>query len=140
MRLQSFVGRWRIERRIEDVRDGRTGRLEGTARFEPAPDGLAYREDGTLAFAGGAPMPATRRYLWRDGGSGTVDVFFEDGRFFHRFDAEEPAPASSHDCPPDLYHVRYDFRPWPRWQAEWRVTGPRKDYSTVTTYTPEPEP
>ena len=34
-------------------------------------------------------MRATRRYLWRDGGAGTIDVWFEDGRFFHRFDAED---------------------------------------------------
>jgi hypothetical protein len=30
--------------------------------------------------------------------------------------------------------VRYDFRDWPRWQAEWRVTGPRKDYGIVTRF------
>ena len=82
-----------------------------------------------MTLSGTAPMRASRRYLWRDGGSGTIDVHFADGRFFHRFDAEDPAPASSHDCPPDLYRVRYDFRAWPRWQAEWRVTGPRKDYA-----------
>jgi hypothetical protein len=63
-------------------------------------------------------------------------VLFADGRFFHRFDAEDPAPAAAHDCPPDLYRVRYDFRPWPRWQAEWRVTGPRKDYAMVSRYRP----
>ena len=81
-------------------------------------------------------MQATRRYLWRDGGAGTIDVLFEDGRFFHRFDAEDPAPGASHDCAPDSYRVRYDFRAWPRWQAEWRVTGPRKDYAMVSRYRP----
>ncbi len=140
MQLRAFAGRWRIGRTIEDVRAGRSGRLAGTARFAPVPEGLAYREEGTLAFPGSAPMRASRGYLWRDGGAGTIDVHFADGRFFHRFDAEDAAPASSHHCPPDLYRVRYDFRAWPRWQAEWRVTGPRKDYAMVTTYTPEPAP
>lgn len=140
MQLQSFAGRWRIGRTIEDVRAGRTGGLAGTACFAPVPGGLAYREEGTLDFSGSAPMRASRRYLWRGGGAGTIDVHFADGRFFHRFDAADPAPASSHDCPPDRYRVRYDFRAWPRWQAEWRVTGPRKDYAMLTTYTPEPEP
>ena len=139
MRLLSFTGRWRIERTIEDVRAGRTGRMAGTARFDPDPHGLAYLEEGTLAFPGAAPMRATRRYLWRDGGAGTIDVLFADGRFFHRFDAEDPQPATTHDCPPDVYRVRYDFRRWPRWKAEWRVAGPGKDYATVTTFTPAPE-
>ena len=62
-------------------------------------------------------MRAERRYLWRDGGAGTIEVLFEDGRFFHRFDAEDPEPAAEHDCPPDRYRVRYDFRAWPRWRA-----------------------
>ncbi len=128
---------WRVERTIEDVRAGRGGRFSGTARFEAVPEGLAYREEGMLTLEGAAPMQAERRYLWRDGGSGTIEVLFADGRFFHRFDAEDGAPASAHDCAPDLYRVRYDFRGWPRWLAEWRVTGPRKDYAMVTTYVRE---
>ena len=136
MRLESFAGRWRLERRIEDVQAGRTGRLTGEARFEPAPGGLAYHETGTLAFDGAPPMRAERRYLWRDGGNGTIDVLFADGRFFHRFDAEDLTPGASHACAPDAYRVRYDFRAWPRWQAEWRVTGPRKDYAMVSRYRP----
>lgn len=137
MRLSSFAGRWRIERTIEDVLAGRTGALAGEARFDPVPEGLAYTEEGMLAFPGSPPMRATRRYVWRDGGSGTIEVLFEDGRLFHRFDAEDGAPAASHACPPDTYRVRYDFRAWPRWQAEWRVTGPRKDYGILTRYLPE---
>ena len=106
------------------------------ARFEPAANGLVYAEEGTLAFPGAEPMHASRRYLWKDGGAGTIDVWFDDGRFFHRFDAEDAAPAAEHACPPDTYRVRYDFRQWPRWQAEWRVTGPRKDYGIVSRYRP----
>ena len=136
MRVDSFAGDWRLERTIEDVKAGRTGRLTGEARFEPVADGLAYREAGTLAFPGTPPMRAERRYLWRDGGAGTIEVFFADGRFFHRFDAEDHVPGATHACDPDAYRVRYDFRAWPRWLAEWRVTGPRKDYAMVSSYSP----
>jgi len=45
-------------------------------------------------------------------------------------------PAAEHDCPPDHYRVRYDFRSWPRWQADWRVRGPRKDYTLGSAYQP----
>ena len=38
MRLSSFAGAWALDRTIEDVRAGRTGRLTGAARFEPEPD------------------------------------------------------------------------------------------------------
>ena len=136
MRLESFTGAWALQRAIEDVRTGRAGSLTGEARFTAVADGLAYSEDGRLAFAGSPPMRASRRYLWKNGGAGTVEVWFEDSRFFHRFDAEDPAPAAAHDCRPDTYRVRYDFRAWPRWQAEWRVTGPRKDYGIVSRYRP----
>ena len=111
MRLSAFAGALALERdhRGRARRPHRPADRRGAVR-RPAPDGLAYVEEGTLAFPGAAPMRASRRYLWRDGGAGTIDVWFEDGRFFHRFDAEDPAPAAAHDCPPDLYRVRYDFR------------------------------
>ena len=80
MRLQAFAGLWDLERDIEDVRAGRAGRFSGTARFAPVPDGLAYVEEGTLRLPGAPPMQATRRYQWRDGGAGTIEVWFEDGR------------------------------------------------------------
>ncbi|MFT3973878.1 MAG: DUF6314 family protein [Amaricoccus sp.] len=136
MELRAFEGRWRIERDIEDVKAGRTGRFAGEAVFAPVLDGLAYVETGTLTLQGAAPMAASRRYLWRAGGPGTIEVLFEDGRFFHRIDAEEPTSGAVHACAPDLYRVRYDFRGWPRWLAEWRVSGPRKDYAMVSRYAP----
>jgi hypothetical protein len=136
MRLEAFAGTWVIDREIEDLRAGRSGRFAGRAEFRPVPEGLAYREEGRLEL-GGAPMTASRAYLWRDGGAGTIEVCFDDGRLFHRFCADEPAPAAEHDCPPDHYRVRYDFARWPRWRAEWRVYGPRKDYCTVTRFRPE---
>ena len=136
MHLRSFLGAWTLERSIADARAGRTGTLAGEARFTPAPGGLAYAEAGTLTFPGSPPMQATRRYLWREGGAGAIDVLFEDGRFFHSFDPDAPAPAALHDCAPDTYRVRYDFTAWPDWQAEWRVTGPDKDYTMLSRYRP----
>lgn len=136
MRLGAFEGDWIIARAIEDVRAGERGALDGTARFTPAPDGLLYAEEGMLALGGRPAVPAARRYLWRDGGASAIEVRFEDGRFFHRFYADEDAPSAVHDCAPDQYRVRYDFARWPRWTAEWRVRGPRKDYVMVTDYRP----
>lgn len=134
MELGAFEGRWRLTRTIQDARAGRPGRFDGVAVFEPGSGGLWYREVGTLTLEGAAPMAASRGYLWRDGGAGTVAVLFEDGRFFHRFDPGAERPEAVHDCAPDTYRVRYDFRDWPAWRVDWRVTGPRKDYAMVSRY------
>jgi hypothetical protein len=140
MRLAAFEGDWTIERTIEDNLAGRPGRLEGVARFAPEGPALAYLEEGLLTLGDGPAAPASRRYLWRDGGAGSIEVLFGDGRFFHRFEPGAPAPAAVHECAPDQYRVRYDFSRWPRWTAEWRVRGPRKDYAMVTRYQRRPPP
>ena len=76
-------------------------------------------------------MQAERRYLWHTEGAEIV-VRFADERPFHRF--SPAAPAASHWCAPDTYRVRYDFAHWPLWQAQWDVTGPRKDYLMISRY------
>lgn len=134
MELREFEGRWRLEREIEDLAAGRAGRFVGEAAFAAVAGGLDYAETGTLVLDGAAPMAASRRYRWIDAGGAAVDVAFEDGRLFHRIDLAAARPAALHACGPDLYRVRYDFRDWPRWQAEWRVSGPRKDYAMVSRY------
>lgn len=136
MRLDAFRGLWTLTRTIEDRRNARTGRFEGTARFEPAPGGLDYFEEGRLAFADGTTFAATRRYVWCDAGAGSIEVRFADGRFFHRFCPDESRPAAFHDCSPDRYRVAYDFGSWPRWRADWRVIGPAKDYELSSEYRP----
>lgn len=134
-RLSDFEGVWQLSRRIEDRRAGLTGWLEGEARFNAGQGGLVLTETGCLRYGDGAPMLAERRYLWREQPGG-IAVFFEDGRPFHRISAD--APEARHDCPPDLYHVRYDFSTWPDswpdWRAVWQVTGPRKDYVMDSRY------
>jgi hypothetical protein len=134
MRLEAFAGDWEIDREIEDAHAGRRGRFAGRATFTPSPDGLRYREEGRLSLDGAPEMAATRDYLWRDAGAGAVEVLFADGRPFHRFLLDEPDPAAEHACAADTYRVRYDFRHWPRWRAEWRVTGPRKDYRLLSRF------
>ncbi len=134
MRLGAFAGHWRIERRIDDLRAGAEGRLSGEAWFRPVPGGLDYAETGILTLGTAPPMTASRAYRWREGAGEMIEVRFQDGRFFHRFQADDPTPAAEHSCDPDRYAVRYDFRRWPEWRTEWRVVGPRKDYAMVTDY------
>ncbi len=136
MRLGDFAGDWRVARSIDDRRQVRAGRFDGTAVFAPIGGGLAYHETGLLSFPGAAPMQATRRFLWRGGDDGGIDVLFEDGRFFHRFDSGLSRPEAVHLCGDDRYDVRYDFGNWPAWRCEWRGGGPRKDFRLASEYRP----
>lgn len=130
--LRDFVGRWRIERRIDDRLAGATGRFTGAARFTPTADGLSYREEGCLRLGAGPQVLAVREYLWAED-RGLIVVRHGDGRPFHAFDPA--APEARHWCEPDDYRVRYDFSAWPAWRAEWTVRGPRKDYTMESLFT-----
>lgn len=132
--LHDFLGTWRIERAIED-RLGLPGRFTGLARLAPEDEGLRYREEGILRLGDGPPMAAHRDYLWR-WADGQVEVLFADGRPFHAFRPEGRAPGTDHPCGRDLYCVTYDLTAWPRWTAEWTVTGPAKDYRMLSAYAP----
>ncbi len=132
-RLQDFEGAWRIARAIHPA-DGAGARFDGEARFRPDGQGLAYAEIGQLQLAGHPPVRAERCYLWRNGPAGVIEVFFPDGRPFHRIDLGAAAPSDRHLCDPDIYDVTYDFRRWPDWSSRWRVRGPRKDYRMISEY------
>ncbi|MDR9484043.1 MULTISPECIES: DUF6314 family protein [Sediminimonas] len=132
--LSDFIGEWRLTRRI--VHDsGQEARFCGQARFKAQADGaLLLCEVGTLHVPGQGEFAATRRYLWRPGNAGTIDVQFDDGRPFHRFDPNAGDSGDRHWCDPDSYAVRYDFSHWPEWSARWRVEGPHKAYIMYSRY------
>lgn len=133
MELAAFEGLWTLSRVIEDFRASARGVFRGRAWLTRCPEGLDYREEGELILGAGPAMTASRRYLWR-AGPGGIMVDFADGRFFHAFDPCTPAPEAAHFCDPDHYAARYDFARWPEWRAQWRVTGPRKDYRMISDY------
>lgn len=130
--LKDFAGCWRIDRLIRDARAGCTGRFTGDAVFEPEGPTLYYRETGELRLHGAA-MAAEQKHVWRQEGN-RICVAFSNGRPFHQFELAVATPRARHDCPPDLYRVIYDFGCWPEWRTEWRVSGPRKDYTLATRY------
>jgi hypothetical protein len=133
--LAALEGRWRLTRVIRDA-DGSEATLEGVTLFRREGDRLVQEEEGWLTLPDrGAPLRATRRYLW-SAGEGGLDVRFEDGRPFHTVPLHVGRPEADHDCAPDHYRVAYDFADWPRWRAVWRVTGPRKDYVMTSEYAP----
>ena len=127
--IADFEGRWRLDRRISDLRDGGLNWLTGEAVLASG----VWEEHGMLRLSGGPPQAAARRYIWTET-EGGVAVAFADGRPFHVLPLGTRAAEVRHDCAPDLYLGRYDFARWPDWTLEWRVTGPRKDYVSLTRF------
>lgn len=131
-----FLGRWSIDRTIEDAQGTGSAHFTGSAVIKECGDIWEFSESGTLSLAQGSVMRAERKYLWRPAGAG-FDVFFEDQRFFHHFDLGADAQAS-HWCDPDQYDVSYDFTDWPNWSSRWNVAGPRKAYIMQSQFRPMP--
>lgn len=130
--LKDFAGHWRLDRWISDARAGRDGRFSGEAVFTPQGATLLYRETGELRL-GETALAAEQAHVWRQEGT-RICVVFSDGRPFHCFEMSVLTPTARHDCAPDIYRVSYDFAGWPEWRAEWRVSGPRKDYVMTSAY------
>ncbi|KJZ20353.1 DUF6314 family protein [Loktanella sp. S4079] len=131
---EDFKGHWRLSRVITDRLSNQTGRLSGTAEFQDVGAGrLLYIEEGELRFGNAPPMAAKRQYLWLFHAGG-VDVQFEDETAFHSFTPAGRPRGTDHPCGADIYQVQYDFSVWPEWQASWQVSGPRKDYTSVSQY------
>ena len=133
MILSDFLGDWQLTRQITDALHSQNGQLEGRARFVTGGDGLRYEETGQLTLASGAVLQADRAYLW-DADAGGIAVRFAYGIAFHRFDPVGQVSGTTHLCGEDTYSVAYDFGRWPNWSATWDVTGPRKDYRSISHY------
>ncbi|MBU2980820.1 trigger factor [Lentibacter algarum] len=125
--LGEFEGLWRLNRRIKPA-NGPEGQFDGRAEWVRKDTGLAYVEQGVLTLEGQPPMQAERRYFW----DAELNVYFEDGRFFHQ--VPRLGGATAHWCDPDQYNVSYDFASWPVFEVCWKVRGPRKDYEMITRY------
>lgn len=121
-------GTWSVERQLLDRATGTCGTFSGVVRFSPTDDGgLAFHEEGTLrwpTFTG----PASRDYTLKPGGQpDALDVFFADGRPFHRMSFSPVASQDNHWCDPDTYRVSYTFEGPDMFGYTWDVTGPHKD-------------
>ena len=129
-----FAGAWVLQRTIKDRHLGQVGDFCGTAEMRARGDaGLSYTETGRVRFGDGPELTATREYVWAFDAGG-VAVAFADGAPFHRFMPVDAGAGTDHSCGDDFYRVQYDFTAWPLWSAVWTVSGPRKDYTSVSRY------
>jgi hypothetical protein len=132
--FDTLKGSWRIQRTIDP-----DGALDGTARFVEREDGwLHYAEEGELTIHGGS-FTARRSYLFEPKDNGFC-VWFdaEPAYLFHDIRLDNTMTGSAeHLCRNDLYLSSYSFAPDGRFTIRHCVTGPSKDYTVTTLYTPE---
>ncbi len=130
LKMEDFTGcLWAISRQIID--HTQDAKLTFTGRCEVS-DGW-YQETGQMVLPDGQALSGTRRYRW-DATLEGVDVYFDDGQFFHWIDLAHAAPQAWHFCDPDDYSVSYEFTKWPAWASRWKVKGPRKNYEIHSSY------
>ncbi|MEH0109043.1 DUF6314 family protein [Tersicoccus sp. MR15.9] len=134
--LAWFVGRWSMERRLDDRRAGRAYTVTGTALFRTTDvDGvLAYEETGELAGDGQPPAPVQRQLTWHDEGGARVLLRFADGREYLHLDLSDGHADGVHPCAPDTYLSTLTVEDDDAWSETWDVTGPAKDYTALTRY------
>ena len=147
-RLSEFLtGRWSLTRQMTDLTGGGHGSLTGTADFtslgtaeaavlrsagHDAAAGLRQHESGRLTWtdSDGAVRDGTavRTYLLLPTDhAAAMDVFFDDGRPFHRLDLRTGSWQATHACAPDDYGLDFQVVSADRIDYRWRVRGPAKD-------------
>ncbi len=128
-----LLGAWSLSRSLLDRSTGSRGRFTGVATFTGTDDGgLHYREHGTLSWtpAGAQTFTATasREYLLRPAETpDMLDMFFPDGRPFHRMGFANLTSQDRHWCDPDTYRVSYTLIGPEEFRYSWDVTGPAKN-------------
>ncbi|WP_232083433.1 DUF6314 family protein [Arthrobacter sp. SO5] len=140
-----LLGIWTVERTLLDRANGTRGTFTGVVSFTPLgggdvqhgtdgphDGGLRLHEEGTISWTSftGKPFtgPATRDYLLRGTESPeTMDMFFPDGRPFHRMGFGAQDCLAQHWCDPDTYRVSYARTGADEFRYRWDVTGPAKD-------------
>lgn len=139
--LRAYLqGSWTVERTLLDRSTGTRGTFTGVVRLTPeagaaardADGGLRFHEEGTVRWtsSSGEPFsgPASREYLlWPTGTPDTMDMFFPDGRPFHRMGFGPASGHAEHWCDPDTYRVSYTWIGPDEFRYCWDVTGPAKD-------------
>lgn len=131
---QTLLGTWRLDRVIDDRRNGVRGTARGILALEPEPHGdrIRWFEECRLEWRdyGGT---ATRTYYLRRGPDGW-QLTFDDGRLFHDW---RPGETVRHGCGADDYTGSVEPAPDGAGMIiVWQVAGPRKDYTSTTRLTP----
>lgn len=122
-----FVGSWRVRRTVVNHLDHTQHHFAGVATITKT----SIVERGELQI-GTATVEANRSYQLAMDDDG-ITVLFPTGLEFIKLGLA-PNQVAHHHCGSDLYRGKFLFRNTNFWIEFWRVYGPRKRYSSLTTY------
>lgn len=126
-------GDWVLRRRLVSLEPRQSGAAQGEANFRLSGDGLDYRETADVRFAGHAGR-ASREHRYRLVDQGCAEVFFADGRPFHRLDLRRGRWRVEHVCGEDVYRGSFRVLGPGLWVVRWKVRGPRKNLRITSVY------
>jgi len=128
-----LIGRWSVDRRVEDRLLNVKHHFSGVAEISYERDDIWYRETGVFRVQGAELVSAqARRYVPQS--SAVVDVYFADGRFFHNLDLRDGTWCCVHLCGSDRYEGETSAHDVDHWTTLWRVTGLQKNLTLITHY------
>lgn len=130
--------RWHFKRRIIHHHSNQVANIEGTAAWQAMPGAdaertLLYHEAGVIQLANYTGK-ASQTYRFDFPCDAIAEVYFNDGRFFYTLDLTSSHCDIHHLCGADTYDGRVDAISETEHHQIWRVTGPRKDYTSHTTF------
>jgi len=132
--FNSLEGRWKFSRLITDQ-----GSVEGVAYFrrtDDNPNVLFYREEGVFTSLQGIQYDISQEYEYRYS-EDRIDVLFarERNRLLHSLEFIGPNQASGiHLCGYDTYCAGYQFHFPDRFELQYVVKGPKKNYQIETRF------
>lgn len=133
--LGFLLGTWDLSRSYTDHRSGTTTAFQGQAVLAAdaaQPERAQYEETGRLCL--GVHQGTARRsleYVRRPGGA--VMLYRPGRQPYVDLDLTSGAWDAVHPCGADRYEVSTVVRSHDVVQEYWRVRGPDKDYTAVTT-------
>lgn len=135
---QYLVHPWCFQRQIVHHQTGQVASVHGTVSWQDVskPDAvpmLLGRESGVIQLATYTGR-ATQTYCYAFTSDAVSEVYFHDGRFFYTLDLTTSHCEIRHRCGEDTYDGVFDAISTTTYQQIWRVMGPRKDYTSHTTF------
>ncbi len=130
---------WSFKRRIIHHHNDQVATIDGSVSWQKMPGSdadrtLLYREQGVIRLANYIGN-ASQTYRYDFSSEGIADIYFNDGRFFYTLDLTTSHCDVQHLCGADTYDGTFDAISDHEHHQIWRVTGPRKDYTSHTIFT-----
>jgi len=128
-----FVGSWRLERKIIDLRQQKQMGLLGRAELKQSEGIYKFFETGDLDTGQGV-FKATQEYFWQFIGPDNIHINFTDDRLLVSLKFTNNIANGYHFCSPDQYDCDFEILDNNSYASKWRVIGPAKNYQINNLY------